>query len=174
MKEKKLDMVNFMAALRPMVCWLMKIVGVQPYTMEIEPGTVMNFWVPLETLKKKPNKMGDKPAVVLVQGFFFDGIMTWLFQAFALTKKYSVYIPDLLFFGGKPKNQSEREEKQDRERVEKSDIEERERINQIKKTYPIIYSAILHVEWHCSKIIKKFTIMSICNSGFEKFLIEIC
>ena len=33
----------------------------------------------------------------------------------------------------KPKNQSETEEKQDGERVDKSDIEERERINQIKK-----------------------------------------
>ena len=108
MKEKELDMVNFVAALRPMVRWLMKIAGVQPYTVEIEPGTVMNFWVPLETLKKKPGKKGDKPAVVLVQGFFSDGIMTWLFQAFALSKQYSVYIPDLLFFGGSITDKTDR------------------------------------------------------------------
>ncbi|KAK4584264.1 hypothetical protein RGQ29_022131 [Quercus rubra] len=101
-------MVNFVAALRPMVRWLMKIAGVQPYTVEIEPGTVMNFWVPLETLKKKPSKKGDKPAVVLVQGFFSDGIMTWLFQAFALSKQYSVYIPDLLFFGGSITDKTDR------------------------------------------------------------------
>ncbi|KAK9990398.1 hypothetical protein SO802_025383 [Lithocarpus litseifolius] len=101
-------MVNFVAALRPMVRWLMKIAGVQPYTVEIEPGTVMNFWAPLETLKKKPSKKGDKPAVVLVQGFFSDGIMTWLFQAFALTKQYSVYIPDLLFFGGSITDKTDR------------------------------------------------------------------
>ncbi|XP_075653693.1 uncharacterized protein LOC142624079 [Castanea sativa] len=101
-------MVNFVAALRPMVRWLMKIAGMQPYTVEIEPGTVMNFWVPLETLKKKPSIKGDKPAVVLVHGFFSDGIMTWLFQAFALTKQYSVYIPDLLFFGGSITDKTDR------------------------------------------------------------------
>nr|POE68189.1 epoxide hydrolase 3 [Quercus suber] len=101
-------MVNHVAALRPMLHGLMKMAGVKPYTVEIEPGTVMNFWVPLETLKKKPTKKCDKPVVVLVHGFFSDGIMTWLFQAFALSKQYSVYIPDLLFFGGSITDKTDR------------------------------------------------------------------
>ncbi|KAL4645109.1 hypothetical protein ACB092_02G212900 [Castanea dentata] len=101
-------MVNYVAALRPKLHGLMKMAGVKPYTVEIEPGTVMNFWVPLETLKKKPTKKGEKPVVVLVHGFFSDGILTWLFQVVALTKKYSVYIPDLLFFGGSITDKTDR------------------------------------------------------------------
>ena len=107
-KERELGMVNHVAALRPMLHGLMKMAGVKPYTVEIEPGTVMNLWVPLETLKKKPTKKSDKPVAVLVHGFFSDGVVTWPFQVVALTKKYSVYIPDLLFFGGSITDKTDR------------------------------------------------------------------
>ncbi|OMO56908.1 protein PHYLLO, chloroplastic [Corchorus capsularis] len=100
-------MVNFVAAQKPLMLGLMKLAGVQPYEVEIEPGTVMNFWVPCETIKKpkKGEKITNiekptKPVVVLVHGFAAEGIVTWQFQVGALTKKYSVYVPDLLFFGG--------------------------------------------------------------------------
>ncbi len=99
-------MVNLVAAQKPMMHGLMKMAGVKPYIVEIEPGTVMNFWVPLETLKKpkkgerpEPPAKPNKPVVVLVHGFASEGIVTWQFQIGALTKKYSVYVPDLLFFG---------------------------------------------------------------------------
>ncbi|KAG8478248.1 hypothetical protein CXB51_028161 [Gossypium anomalum] len=101
-------MVNLVAAQKPLMNGLMKMAGVQPYSVEIEPGTVMNFWVPCETVKK-PGKgekkvthleKPTKPVVVLVHGFAAEGIVTWQFQVGALTKKYSVYVPDLLFFGG--------------------------------------------------------------------------
>ncbi|GMY11520.1 Epoxide hydrolase 4 [Fagus crenata] len=99
-------MVNLVAAQKPMMHGLMKMAGVKPYIVEIEPGTVMNFWVPLETLKKpkkgerpEPPAKPNKPVVVLVHGFASEGIVTWQFQVGALTKKYSVYVPDLLFFG---------------------------------------------------------------------------
>ncbi|RZB60990.1 Epoxide hydrolase 3 isoform B [Glycine soja] len=101
-------MVNLVAAQRPLLHGLMKMAGVRPYTVEIEPGTVMSFWVPSETLTK-PKKKNEKPrisskpsrpAVVLVHGFGAEGIMTWQYQVGALTKKYAVYVPDLLFFGG--------------------------------------------------------------------------
>ena len=42
----------------------------------------------------------DGSVVVLVHGFAGEGIVTWQFQVGALTKKYDVYVPDLLFFGG--------------------------------------------------------------------------
>lgn len=101
-------MVNLVAAQKPLLNGLMKMAGVQPYSVEIEPGTVMNFWVPCEAVKK-PRKgekkvihleKPTKPVVVLVHGFAAEGIVTWQFQVGALTKKYSVYVPDLLFFGG--------------------------------------------------------------------------
>ncbi|KAG5535895.1 hypothetical protein RHGRI_023616 [Rhododendron griersonianum] len=98
-------MVNLVAAQRPMLIGFMKMAGVVPHTVEIEPGTSMNFWVPKETINTKPKKSKDKPkqnkpVVVLVHGFAAEGIVTWQFQIGSLTKKYAVYVPDLLFFGG--------------------------------------------------------------------------
>jgi len=73
--------------------------GMKPYTVEIEPGTVMRFWVPSETtLSNRTQNL--KPAVVLLHGFAGDGLVTWVFQISTLAKNYSVYVPDLIFFGG--------------------------------------------------------------------------
>lgn len=109
-------MVNLVAAQAPLLHGLMKMAGVQPYRVDIEPGTYMNFWVPCETIKKR--KKGEKtiddfekpskPVVVLVHGFAAEGILTWQFQVGALTKKYAVYVPDLLFFGGSMTDQPDR------------------------------------------------------------------
>ncbi|OAY57400.1 putative aminoacrylate hydrolase RutD isoform X1 [Manihot esculenta] len=116
-------MVNLVAAQKPMLNWLMKMAGVEPHAVDIEPGTVMNFWVPVEAVKKQKPRKGEKtintqtslhlhkptkPVVVLVHGFAAEGIVTWQFQVGALTKKYSVYIPDLLFFGGSITNKTDR------------------------------------------------------------------
>ncbi|MED6159898.1 hypothetical protein PIB30_046550 [Stylosanthes scabra] len=109
-------MVNLVAAQKPLMNGLMKMARITPYTVEIEPGTVMSFWVPSETIKK-PKKKDEKPqiisqprkpTVVLVHGFAAEGIVTWQFQVGALTKKYSVYVPDLLFFGGSHTDKTER------------------------------------------------------------------
>ncbi|XP_041009331.1 epoxide hydrolase 3-like [Juglans microcarpa x Juglans regia] len=108
-------MVNLVSAQRPLLHGLMKMAGVKPYTLEIETGTVMNFWVPLETLKTpkkgqnpEPPAKPSKPVVVLIHGFAAEGIVTWQFQVGALTKKYSVYVPDLLFFGGSITDKTDR------------------------------------------------------------------
>ncbi|KAG8383985.1 hypothetical protein BUALT_Bualt04G0070700 [Buddleja alternifolia] len=107
-------MVNLVAAQKPLLLALMKMAGIIPHTLEIEPGTVMNIWVPKETIKKRkkskksipdaddPSKTTKptKPVVVLVHGFAAEGIVTWQFQVGSLAKKHSVYVPDLLFFGG--------------------------------------------------------------------------
>ncbi|KAJ4851474.1 hypothetical protein Tsubulata_014145 [Turnera subulata] len=110
-------MVNLVAAQKPLMNGLMKMAGVQPHAVEIEAGTIMNFWVPNETINKP--KKGDKtnavtltkpnkPVVVLVHGFAAEGIVTWQFQVGALSKKYSVYVPDLLFFGGSITDKADR------------------------------------------------------------------
>ncbi|GMH13447.1 hypothetical protein Nepgr_015288 [Nepenthes gracilis] len=85
---------------------VMKVAGIQPRSIEIEPGsTIMNFWVP----SKPPS--AEKPAVVLIHGFAVDGILQWQFQVLALMKKYSVYVPDLIFFGRSTTSSSERSAK---------------------------------------------------------------
>ncbi|KAJ6828457.1 epoxide hydrolase 4-like [Iris pallida] len=119
-------MVNWVEAQKPLLHGLMKMSGLRQQTVDIEPaGTTMTFWVPKEkkkknqthhevvpvsrnndndddtSKKKKKKKKGhEKPAVVLVHGFAAEGIVTWQFQVGKLTSKYSVYVPDLLFFGG--------------------------------------------------------------------------
>ncbi|KAH6795272.1 hypothetical protein C2S51_000417 [Perilla frutescens var. frutescens] len=99
-------MVNLVAAQKPLLHGLMKMAGVIPHNVEIDAGTVMNIWVPRETIKfdKTTNTSTaarpTKPVVVLVHGFAGEGIVTWQFQVGSLTKNYSVYVPDLLFFGG--------------------------------------------------------------------------
>ncbi|XP_058766612.1 uncharacterized protein LOC131640217 [Vicia villosa] len=109
-------MVNLVEAQKPLMHALMKMAGIRPYTVEIEPGTEMSFWVPSETItkpKKKEEKpliiaKPTKPVVVLVHGFAAEGIVTWQFQVGALTKKYAVYVPDLLFFGGSVTDKTDR------------------------------------------------------------------
>ncbi|CAF1710440.1 unnamed protein product [Brassica napus] len=88
-------MVNLAVALRSSMCIIVKSAGLVPHTVETEPGTKVNFWLP-----KNSGGKPEKPAVLLIHGFAGDGVMTWAFQARSLSKRYSVYIPDLLFFGG--------------------------------------------------------------------------
>ncbi|XP_043711456.1 putative aminoacrylate hydrolase RutD isoform X2 [Telopea speciosissima] len=102
-------MVNLVAAQKPLLHGLMKMAGLRPQMVEIEPGTTMSFWVPSETIKKaKKKRKAKKPVVVLVHGFAAEGIVTWQFQVGSLTGKYAIYIPDLLFFGGSISNRTER------------------------------------------------------------------
>ncbi|GAU18520.1 hypothetical protein TSUD_233920 [Trifolium subterraneum] len=94
-------MVNTVTLLCSMGKWTLKMAGVKSYTVEIEPGTVMRFWVPSKTISKtKPISKPTKPVVVLLHGFCGDGLATWWSQIMALAKNYAVYVPDLIFFGG--------------------------------------------------------------------------
>ncbi|XVE49047.1 hypothetical protein DITRI_Ditri01bG0050800 [Diplodiscus trichospermus] len=102
--------MSFLKIYKCVLHGLMKLVGLSPQTVEIELGTVINVWVPTETTKNT-SKNGAKPAVVFIHGLGFDGITTWQFQAFALAKDYSVYVPDLVFFGGSTSDKAERDVK---------------------------------------------------------------
>ena len=96
-------MVNTLSLYRPLLHGLMKVAGMRRRVVEIESGTVINFWVPSdETTAKR------KSAVVFLHGFGFDGILTWQFQVLALANKYAVYVPDFLFFGDSITDKSDR------------------------------------------------------------------
>ncbi|XVE66975.1 hypothetical protein DITRI_Ditri08aG0122900 [Diplodiscus trichospermus] len=86
---------------------VLKLAGIRPQTIEIEPGTIINIWVSTKTANHTSNQR-KKPAVVFLHGFCFDGILTWQFQALALAKDYSVYLPDFPFFGGSITDKNER------------------------------------------------------------------
>ncbi|CAJ1930145.1 unnamed protein product [Sphenostylis stenocarpa] len=99
---EELKMVNIVRAYCWLLHWLMRAVGLRPYTVEIEPGTVIRFWVPCDAASN------HKPVVVLLHGFCGDGIINWQCQVGALTRDYAVYVPDLLFFGGSVTDKAER------------------------------------------------------------------
>ncbi|PKA47225.1 isochorismate synthase / 2-succinyl-5-enolpyruvyl-6-hydroxy-3-cyclohexene-1-carboxylate synthase / 2-succinyl-6-hydroxy-2,4-cyclohexadiene-1-carboxylate synthase / O-succinylbenzoate synthase [Apostasia shenzhenica] len=118
-------MVNWVEAQKPLLHGLVKMAGLRQLTVEIEPGTSMSFWVPKDKLPKTKNttkevfpvgKTGsvsgankkEKPVVVLIHGFAAEGIVTWQFQVGALTSRYAVYVPDLLFFGGSVSTSADR------------------------------------------------------------------
>ncbi|XP_047938576.1 putative aminoacrylate hydrolase RutD isoform X2 [Salvia hispanica] len=102
-------MVNLVAAMMPPLHGLVKMAGISPHAVEIEPGTVMNIWAPKKN-RMRNGKVGThvKRAIVLVHGFAGNGIITWPFQVWSLRKKYAVYVPDLLFFGGSSTARPER------------------------------------------------------------------
>ncbi|KAJ0010485.1 hypothetical protein Pint_34670 [Pistacia integerrima] len=100
-------MVNCFLIYKSILHGAMKLVGMTTQAVEIEPGTVLNFWVPTETTNRTKNKT-NKPAVVFLHGFAFDGILNWQFQVLGLAKKYAVYVPDFLFFGGSFTDRPER------------------------------------------------------------------
>ncbi|KAJ4780752.1 alpha/beta-Hydrolases superfamily protein [Rhynchospora pubera] len=117
-------MVNLLKVQKTLLQLVAKQAGLRLQPVEVEPGTIISFWVPkekakcrknvstnkdvfpmgnsvgVENFRKEVKKKKERPAVVLVHGFATDGLVTWQFQLFALTKKYDVYVPDLLFFGG--------------------------------------------------------------------------
>ncbi|KAM0860873.1 hypothetical protein ACQ4PT_046264 [Festuca glaucescens] len=121
-------MVNLIEAQKPLLTGMMRLAGLRPIDVELEPGTTMHFWAPkhhagkkgttispLEpsagdaTTKKKPsssssrrsrrNNPESKPNVVLIHGFAAEGNVTFQFNFGVLVSRYNVYIPDLLFFG---------------------------------------------------------------------------
>ncbi|KAI3690167.1 hypothetical protein L2E82_48142 [Cichorium intybus] len=105
-------MGNVFVVLTPLVHELLNLTGLTPQTIEIEPGTLMNIWVPKDIVSKKDGQTvyvpPTKPAVPLLHSFAMDGVFTWFLQILALTHEYSVYVPDFLFFGGSIPDRNER------------------------------------------------------------------
>ena len=98
-------MVNFFSIYMPLLRASLKLFGLRPHSVEIEPGTIINVWCPAQT---KSNQTKQKKAVVFLHGFAADGIFTWQFQALALAREYAVYVPDFLFFGGSVTGRADR------------------------------------------------------------------
>lgn len=93
-------MVNLIRAYQPILRGIMRLAGLRPQKVEIEPGTVVNAWSPTRT--------AGKPAVVLLHGFAADGALTWQLQVLSLAGKFSVYVLDFVFFGGSTTDKPDR------------------------------------------------------------------
>ncbi|KAL6912258.1 hypothetical protein ACP4OV_001063 [Aristida adscensionis] len=120
-------MVNFIEAQKPILTRLMRMAGLRPIEVELEPGTTMHVWAPkhhagkkgtispLEPAaaaaagdeelaaagarRKKKRSPESRPSVVLIHGFAAEGNVTWQFNFGVLVSRYNLYVPDLMFFG---------------------------------------------------------------------------
>ncbi|CAM0944929.1 unnamed protein product [Alopecurus aequalis] len=115
-------MVNLIEAQKPLLTGMMRLAGLRPIEVELEPGTTMHFWAPkhhagkkattisplersatADATSKKPSSRRknpeSKPNVVLIHGFAAEGNVTFQFNFGVLVSRYNVYIPDLIFFG---------------------------------------------------------------------------
>ncbi|KAI3863568.1 hypothetical protein MKW92_011893 [Papaver armeniacum] len=71
--------------------------------VKIDSETTIHLW--------KPNaKTNNKPALILIHGFGANSLWQWRYQVEALSTHFSLYIPDLLFFGKSTTTSSERTE----------------------------------------------------------------
>ncbi|CAM8899260.1 unnamed protein product [Rhodiola kirilowii] len=94
-------MVNIISAYKSLLHRTMRLAKMKSQLVQIEPGTVMNFWGPTDP-------KSEKPSILLLHGFQANAIFTWQFQIISLTSEYNVYAPDFLFFGGSYTDSDER------------------------------------------------------------------
>ncbi|KAH9299433.1 hypothetical protein KI387_031115, partial [Taxus chinensis] len=79
--------------------------GLQSKQIDLPNGTTMHCWI-----KSSSASSPDNPAMLLIHGFGADGLTGWDKQIGALGKHFSLYIPDLVFFGESTTTSSERSE----------------------------------------------------------------
>lgn len=82
-----------------------KYFGLKSKKIELSNGTTMHCWI-----LKSSSKDGPKQSVLLIHGFGAEGLTGWEKQIGALSERFDVYIPDLIFFGDSTTNSEERSE----------------------------------------------------------------
>ncbi|OVA08345.1 Alpha/beta hydrolase fold-1 [Macleaya cordata] len=77
--------------------------GLSSKTLEIaDSETTIHFW--------SPNQPTTKPPLILLQGFGANPLWQWRYQVQSLSSQFSLYVPDLIFFGKSTTKSSERSE----------------------------------------------------------------
>lgn len=80
--------------------------GLKSTTTDLGDGTVMHCWVP----KAKGSNSNPKPSLVLLHGIGANAMWQWGPFISSLTRHFSVYVPDLVFFGDSHTTRPERSE----------------------------------------------------------------
>ncbi|XP_058079075.1 uncharacterized protein LOC131227315 isoform X3 [Magnolia sinica] len=78
--------------------------GLYPQTIQIDPQTTIHCWLPTKS------GFPSKPPLVLIHGFGPSAIWQWRSQVQSLSRHFSLYVPDLVFFGGSSTSSPERSE----------------------------------------------------------------
>ncbi|OVA08344.1 Alpha/beta hydrolase fold-1 [Macleaya cordata] len=78
--------------------------GLSSQTIEIDSETTIHFW-------SSPNlPSNSKPPLILIHGFGANPLWQWCQQVQSLSSQFSLYVPDLVFFGKSTTKSSERSE----------------------------------------------------------------
>ncbi|KAK9142176.1 hypothetical protein Syun_011576 [Stephania yunnanensis] len=79
--------------------------GLSRFALDIDDQTTLSFWAPAPPLPIPP-----KPSLVLIHGFGPVSLWQWQQQVHDLSRHFSLYVPDLVFFGGSTTASEERSE----------------------------------------------------------------
>ncbi|KAK9149222.1 hypothetical protein Scep_007979 [Stephania cephalantha] len=79
--------------------------GLSRFALDIDDQTTLSFWAPAPPLPIPP-----KPSLVLIHGFGPISLWQWQQQVHDLSPHFSLYVPDLVFFGGSTTASEERSE----------------------------------------------------------------
>ncbi|MCO5609655.1 hypothetical protein L7F22_063885 [Adiantum nelumboides] len=71
--------------------WILRSHGLQPQVIELHNGCKIHCWA--------PPAASSKPALLFLHGFGASGTIAWDSQVAPFSKHFSLYLPDLLFFG---------------------------------------------------------------------------
>ncbi|XVF27055.1 hypothetical protein REPUB_Repub14bG0073500 [Reevesia pubescens] len=69
-----------------------RLCGLSPCTIDLDDQTTIHFWV-------ANHRRFNKPSLVMVHGYGGNSLWQFLYQLGPLSRKFNVYVPDLLFFG---------------------------------------------------------------------------
>ncbi|XVE88625.1 hypothetical protein DITRI_Ditri19aG0084700 [Diplodiscus trichospermus] len=69
-----------------------RLCDLSPCAIDLDDQTTIHFWVP-------NHRRFNKPSLVMVHGYGGNSLWQFLYQVGPLSRKFNVYIPDLLFFG---------------------------------------------------------------------------
>ncbi|EPS58835.1 hypothetical protein M569_15976, partial [Genlisea aurea] len=78
--------------------------GLSSRSVDLDGSTTIHFWGPASS------SSSSKPVLVLIHGFGPPGIWQWTRQVKFFSRKFNVYVPDLVFFGESFSDSSERTE----------------------------------------------------------------
>lgn len=75
-----------------LISFYYKLRGLESHTVDLDDQTTLHFWI-------SNNRRSDKPNLVLIHGYGGDARWQFIYQIGLLSRKFNVFLPDLLFFG---------------------------------------------------------------------------
>ncbi|OMO66121.1 2-hydroxy-6-oxononadienedioate/2-hydroxy-6-oxononatrienedioate hydrolase 1-like protein [Corchorus olitorius] len=69
-----------------------RLCDLSPCAIDLDDKTTIHFWVP-------NHRRFHRPSLVMIHGYGGNSLWQFLYQVGPLSRKFNVYIPDLLFFG---------------------------------------------------------------------------